>query len=120
MCKNFLYSIFIPFACLFSQTRHLSLGYQFPANDSAIEGDYLIRPNGICLIDSLLYLSDSGDDMIKIFRLDGEYIKTFGGSGQGPGELRNPLFVWGCKKTNRFYCADNGNQRSNTIKAQYG
>jgi len=45
-----------------------------------------------------IYVLDGGEKNIKIFEPDGNWVQTFGGPGQGPGELSQPVSITCDKK----------------------
>jgi len=40
-----------------------------------------------------IYILDSRAAQVKVFGPDGEYLRSIGGRGQGPGEMQMPLFL---------------------------
>ena len=59
--------------------------------------------------EGLIYILDSKDNNIKVFREDGSYIKLIGRVGEGPGEFRRPWSLQIIK--NKIYVTDSGNRR---------
>lgn len=47
----------------------------------------LFHPTNICILNGRLYVSDTTNFRIQIFSLEGEFIATFGRSGDRPGEF---------------------------------
>ena len=43
--------------------------------------------------DTNLYVLDYFESTVTVFDKNGKYLRTFGGYGQGPGELERPLFI---------------------------
>ncbi|MCY4398794.1 MAG: 6-bladed beta-propeller [Gemmatimonadetes bacterium] len=63
-----------------------------------------LGPNG------QIYVLDRSTDRIVVFSGDGEFVRSFGGSGEGPGELRSPMaLAW--DGTDRLWVADGLNGR---------
>lgn len=62
-----------------------------------------------------IYILDSGNHRIQKFRMDGTFVATFGGKGQGPGEFQFPqsMDVGG---DGYLYVADMGNQRIEVLE----
>jgi len=55
---------------------------------------YLHRPNDFVMgHGDTLYVLDTGDTDIKVFRISGEYLFTFSRYGHGPGELARPRAI---------------------------
>ncbi|NOR15646.1 MAG: 6-bladed beta-propeller [Candidatus Aminicenantes bacterium] len=76
------------------------------------ESDYFHRPSDIeiDLKQSLVYIADSGNQRIVVFDLDGNFVRTLGQKGQGPGEFNNPTGL--CVDDNsRIVVADYQNNR---------
>ncbi len=70
-------------------TYHLSNPSVIP-NDTETE-IYLSQPRDFCLGNAdTLYVLDTGDNNIKVFRLSGEHLFTFSRYGHGPGEFARP------------------------------
>jgi hypothetical protein len=42
--------------------------------------------------DGMFFLPHSHDNRIQVFSPEGDYLRSFGRAGNGPGEFRNPLF----------------------------
>jgi len=76
------------------------------------DGDYLYRPSDI-EIDlklSLVYIADSGNHRVVVFDLEGNFIRTIGQKGQGPGEFNNPTGLC-VDKDSQLAVADYQNNR---------
>ncbi|WP_419937766.1 hypothetical protein [Candidatus Palauibacter sp.] len=46
------------------------------------------------LADGSVAAIDRRDQRVRIFSADGEFLRSMGGRGEGPGEFRNPWFLW--------------------------
>ncbi|MFC1529117.1 6-bladed beta-propeller [Gemmatimonadota bacterium] len=72
---------------------------QYLEDPVCISGDpareiYLHRPRDFVMGNGdTLYVLDTGDSDIKVFRVTGEYLFTFSGPGYGPGELVRPRAI---------------------------
>jgi DNA-binding beta-propeller fold protein YncE len=82
-----------------------------PGNDSShfnAPSDVVTAPNGD------IFVADghnaNGNNRIVKFSKDGKFIKAFGGTGYGPGQLRG-LHALAMDATGRIFVADRGNQR---------
>ncbi len=63
-----------------------------------------LGPNG------QIFVLDRSTDRVMVFGGDGEFVRSFGGSGEGPGELRSPMaLAW--DGTDRLWVADGLNGR---------
>lgn len=70
----------------------------------------LANPVDIAISDEgLIYILDSEDNDIKIFKQDGTFIKRVGRRGNGPGEFVRPWAIYIIK--DEIYIADAGNKR---------
>lgn len=55
---------------------------------------YLYQPRSLTLgDDGLYYVADNGNDRIAVFDGEGNFVRAFGGEGQGPGEMQGPVWV---------------------------
>jgi hypothetical protein len=54
-----------------------------------------IEMNGVAVDDSgRIYILDRRGSHVKVFEDDGTFLRTIGGSGQGPGEFLNPIAMF--------------------------
>jgi DNA-binding beta-propeller fold protein YncE len=56
----------------------------------AIDGPFVWPVGVVCDADENLYVSDEGDDTIKVFTQTGDAVAKWGKQGAGPGELNRP------------------------------
>jgi DNA-binding beta-propeller fold protein YncE len=66
--------------------------------------DVAIDSNG------LLWVTDTGNDRIQVFTLQGEFVKTVGSSGKGEGQFDEPVGI-SIGKDGAIYVADMYNRR---------
>lgn len=66
-----------------------SLLFSFPESDKTAQ-DYLFMPTNLCVTDDKVYVSDIGGFDIKIFDLEGKYLKTIGTHGDRIGQFARP------------------------------
>jgi hypothetical protein len=71
---------------------------------SAEEGDdsYLYQPTNIVVDDNFVYVSDIGDNTVKVFTHEGEYVRAVGGYGTYAGQLMRPKGVAVDKESNLY------------------
>ncbi|HUU04534.1 MAG TPA: hypothetical protein VMZ49_01525 [Patescibacteria group bacterium] len=54
-------------------------------------------PNGIAIAGNQVFIAESSDNQygnrINVFDLSGTFIRTWGGTGSGPGQFRNPIGI---------------------------
>lgn len=74
--------------------------YTVPAGGKRVErvstSAPLEQPTGIFWDDAatLLYVTDTGSQSIKVFDADGEMVREFGGRGDAPGLFNFPTYLW--------------------------
>ncbi|TAL74939.1 MAG: hypothetical protein EPN88_03590 [Bacteroidetes bacterium] len=73
----------------------------FPDMEPGDDG-YLYQPTNLFVDDFFVYVSDIGDNKIKIFSHDGKYLRSVGGYGNYAGQLMRPKGVAADKKSNLF------------------
>ena len=68
------------------------------------------RPQGVAVDDAgRMYVVDMGNTQVQVFDADGEYLRTLGQEGQGPGELQMPMGL--AIAGDRVIVSDWGNRR---------
>ena len=67
------------------------------------------EPYGIFVYDDLIFVSDIGDSLVKIFDLDGNFVKQFGQYGDRYGEFKHPSIA--ITDGNRIFVSDAENYR---------
>ena len=73
-------------------------------------------PRGIAVTDSEIYVTDTGNERIQVFGLDGTFLRAFGGFGTEPGRLIEPVGV-AVDGSGTVYIADSGNARISVFAA---
>jgi hypothetical protein len=76
--------------------------------DFAAISDIIVDSNGN------IYVCDSKDHCIKIYSAQGEYIKSIGKKGQGPGELLGPRYM-GFGPDKKLFIYEPNNRRISTF-----
>lgn len=68
-------------------------------------------PSGVALHGNLVYVTDSGNNRVQVFRLSGDvqFLQTFGSKGREPGQFINPTDVVFFQ--DKIWVADAGNRR---------
>jgi len=79
----------------------------------------LVRPSGIAYYaeQDELYVSDTGGHVVNVFNKSGDYIKTIGSRGIGPGQFNFPTHLW-VDKSGRLYVSDTLNYRIQIFSSQ--
>ena len=112
--KNRILIFYILFFPLFfwgqeSSIHHLKMLEKFGGLDVQ-ENQILNNPVDIAVSKKGgIYILDSKDNNIKIFREDGSFIKYFSREGSGPGEFKRPWILDILEE--EIYVADTGNRR---------
>lgn len=63
-----------------------------------------------------LWVTDTGNDRIQVFTLQGQFVKTVGGTGKGPGQFDEPVGI-DIGKDGSIYVADMYNRRVQVLNA---
>src|SRR5207237_164763 len=66
-------------------------------------------PSNILYYKNLLYISDSGNNCIQLFTLDGKYVNDWGKYGKANGKFDYPMGI--AIKENQLYVVDQDNYR---------
>jgi 6-bladed beta-propeller len=93
-----------------SHAIELTTSASFPSVEKESEGLDVVEPRGFAQDeDGRIYIADMTRNEAMIFDQAGMYIKSFGRSGQGPGEFLQPwhLLTW----NGRILVSDTGNRR---------
>ncbi|MEP1307397.1 MAG: 6-bladed beta-propeller [Balneola sp.] len=64
---------------------------------STIKGDdenFIRSPIEIFAHNDLVYIADMSDMKIKVFKVNGEFVRSFGNRGRGPGEFQHFTKLW--------------------------
>ncbi len=90
----------------------LELVKSFPSQKMEEQDIYLWQPLGIVsLPNNRLLINDQKVNKIFMFDFNGNFIKTFGRPGQGPGEFGNPFTI--TSDSENIFVGDNSNMRIN-------
>jgi DNA-binding beta-propeller fold protein YncE len=73
----------------------------------------LKQPTGIAFdaVGKQLFVSDTYEHVIKVFALDGAFLKTIGRRGEGDGEFNFPTMLW-CSEVGQLLVTDSLNFRT--------
>ena len=66
------------------------LGPSFEWGSTGSEPGQFSLPSDVEIADGLVYVADSNNNRVQIFRLDGSFVTQFGTAGTGPGNLLRP------------------------------
>jgi len=66
------------------------------------EAGFLRQPTNLVVTDGLIYVSDFGDFNIKIYTLEGEYVRSIGSYGRGLGQFVRPKGIAVDKQKNLY------------------
>lgn len=67
-------------------------------------------PRGIAIHDDLVYVTDTGNERVQVFQTDGTFMRAFGGTGSGDGQLMEPVGI-AVGQDGTVYVADAHNGR---------
>ncbi|MCO5175658.1 MAG: 6-bladed beta-propeller [Thermomicrobiales bacterium] len=67
-------------------------------------------PRGIAIHDGLVYVTDTGNERVEVFETDGTFVRAFGGTGSGDGQLLEPVGI-AVGKDGTVFVADAHNGR---------
>lgn len=67
-------------------------------------------PRAVAVTDAEIFVTDTGNERIQVFGLDGTFLRAFGGFGTEPGQLVEPVGV-AVDDSGTVYVADSGNAR---------
>ena len=87
-----------------------------PANVGNEPGVFF-GPRAVAVTDSGIFVTDTGNERIQVFGLDGTFIRTFGGFGSEPGQLIEPVGV-ATDDAGNVYVADSGNARISVFTSE--
>lgn len=98
----------------------LSLVYRLTRQGDLIDTfakGVVVRPTGITYDadGKRVFISDTGDNNIKVFDLDGTLKEVWGSTGPGDGELNRPTFI--AYRDDRLYVSDSLNARVQVFDA---
>jgi hypothetical protein len=92
-------------------SKQLILERYFPEEDKIKDDVFLAQARFMCIDDNEnIYVADSKANRILKFDFEGNNIFKIGQPGQGPGEFKNPRYIFSDNKDN-IYVENNGNGR---------
>ncbi|RIK42280.1 MAG: hypothetical protein DCC58_11200 [Chloroflexi bacterium] len=62
-------------------------------NAAALSPGQFYGPRGIVVHDGLVYVTDTGNERVQVFTLDGQFVRMFGATGSGDGQLLEPVGI---------------------------
>ena len=96
-------------------SNHLIKIFRLDGTDDQIGGSdtgsyQFTVPDGIIILDNVIYVVCQGDNMIKMYSTDKTFIREFGGKGNGNGQFSRPYSIC-TDRQGRLLVADSGNNR---------
>ena len=80
------------------------------STDPILNPGTFFGPRGITVTATEIYVTDTGNERVQVFALDGTFVRTFGGTGSEPTQLIEPVGIT-IASDGRVYVADSGNAR---------
>ena len=80
------------------------------STDPALNPGTFFGPRGVAVTANEIYVTDTGNERVQVFALDGTFVRSFGGTGSGPAQLVEPVGI-AVGVDGRVYVADSGNAR---------
>jgi DNA-binding beta-propeller fold protein YncE len=76
--------------------------YSFPKSSSIGNIDWLYNPENLCVSGGNIYITDIGDPMIKVFSMNGDFIRSVGSHGNQIGQFVRPKGIAVDNESNLF------------------
>jgi uncharacterized protein (TIGR03663 family) len=78
--------------------------------DPSLNPGSFYGPRGITVYNNEVYVTDTGNERVEVFGLDGTFVRAWGGTGSAPNQLIEPVGIT-VGSDGRVYVADSGNAR---------
>lgn len=78
--------------------------------DPTINTATFYGPRGVAVYGNEIFVTDTGNERVEVFGLDGTFLRSFGGTGSGPDQLLEPVGI-AVGSDGIVYVADSGNAR---------
>ncbi len=78
--------------------------------DPTINTATFYGPRGVAVYGNEVFVTDTGNERVEVFGLDGTFLRSFGGTGSGPNQLLEPVGI-AISSDGTVYVADSGNAR---------
>lgn len=110
--KNRLLIVIVCFnSILLVAQNRLNTQIKFPDSNSEIENDFLSHPFDVQIFQDNYFVLDVVEAKIKIYSKNGQYLRSIGKKGKGPGELFDPFAFTINRDNGDIYISDQGNGR---------
>jgi DNA-binding beta-propeller fold protein YncE len=80
------------------------------------EPNSFFGPRAVAIYNDEIYVVDTGNERVLVFGLGGEFVRAFGGWGEEPGKLREPVGI-AISADGEVYIADSDNARISVFTA---
>ena len=80
------------------------------------EPNSFFGPRAVAILNDEIYVVDTGNERVVVFGLGGEFVRAFGGWGEEPGKLREPVGI-AISDEGEVYIADSDNARISVFTA---
>ena len=74
-------------------------------------------PRGVVVYENEVYVTDTGNERIEVFGLDGAFHRAWGGTGSGPDQFIEPVGI-AVSPAGQVFVADSGNARISIFDTQ--
>jgi DNA-binding beta-propeller fold protein YncE len=78
--------------------------------DPTVSPGLFYGPRGVVISDGEIFVTDTGNERVQVFATDGTFLRAFGGFGEEPGKLIEPVGIT-IGPDGNVYVADSGNGR---------
>ena len=94
--------------------REIGSGQQVDLQNEVVDisrsPDSFFGPRAVAIYNDEIYVVDTGNERVLVFGLGGEFVRAFGGWGDEPGRLREPVGIV-ISSVGEVYVADSDNAR---------
>ena len=85
--------------------------------DAQLNVGQFYGPRGMVVYNDEVYVTDTGNERVQVFGLDGSFHRAWGGTGSGPSQLIEPVGI-AIDGDGKVYVADSGNARISVFDDQ--
>ena len=86
--------------------------------DPSLNPGSFYGPRGITIYNNEVYVTDTGNERVEVFGLDGTFVRSWGGTGSAPNQLLEPVGITVGSDGN-VYVADSGQRAGERFRHQW-